>query len=64
MPLGNYDHNYYKQIKNFTLIKETPKAVYLKLENDINLWFPKNVSKVLMLKANTPGCGRKYTKLI
>jgi hypothetical protein len=26
--------------------------------------FLKNVSKVLMLKANMPGYGRKYTKVI
>ena len=49
-PLGEYDYNYYKLIKNFTLIKETPKAVYLKLENDINLWFPKKCVKSFNVK--------------
>ncbi len=50
-PLGEYDYNYYKLIKNFTLIKETPKAVYLKLENDINLWFPKKCVKSFNVKS-------------
>ena len=63
MPLGNYDHNYYKQIKNFTLIKETPKAVYLKLENDINLWFPKKCVKNFNVKSKHAWVWEKIYKI-
>jgi hypothetical protein len=62
-PLGEYDYDYYKHIKNFTLIKETPKAVYLKLENDINLWFPKKCVKSFNVKSKHAWVWEKIYKI-
>ena len=63
MPLGEYDYDYYRHIKNFTLIKETPKAVYLKLENNINLWFPKKCVKSFNVESKHAWVWEKIYKI-
>lgn len=40
--LNEFEYGYFTYIKNFVLIKETEKAVYLKLDNNLNIWFPKS----------------------
>jgi len=43
--MGSFDYDYYTRIENFVLIKETKKAIYLKLNNNLNIWFPKSCVK-------------------
>ena len=44
---SSYDHSFI-QVKNFTLVKETPKAIRIKLENHpkkICIWMPKKCTR-------------------
>jgi len=50
-PLGTYDYDYYKQA-TFVLVKESPKAIRIKLidkyrgeYNGLVFWMPKSVTK-------------------
>ena len=40
--LYSFEGRFFTYIENFILIKETKKAVYLKLSNNLNIWFPKS----------------------
>ena len=41
-------HEFYEKVRKFTLVKETPKAIRIRLENHpekISIWMPKKITR-------------------